>query len=490
MRDSSKLVPGRKYRIIDYVTTVGEVIGEYEVAGESHEYVKYASANHPFDIIVTALDIDKLDEVASCLLHEGDTYFSHVNISAWEIKYCLDNDTNRFEWADPDGKGVIYHMKDDRNNECDYDFKNILFWRCYVKDNDGGVHYIGLADYVGGRADEELPGINRNDYTYIYTFSIRGNLDPVNNDFYNDASVIDLDIHYDSTCNNNIIKNNTATVSIDEIDYKCSNLPNITIFNIADTYNVHSNIIQNSSDLVFTAFLINSSITGSVDKCYFLKYFKNLNISGRVYNTYFGYSDEFDDFISVDYINNVNIKGAIDSCNIFDCYGNVVKGIDSVELNGYITFSNIQCIKNVIINIVGSCVINTAENTQFYGEYIEAIFNYIKNSYINATLFQVRFNDNCINSNIQGELKRIIFTNSIPLQATINLYAPNNSNNSNISFKRIPSDQKIIIIEFVGISTGDLPSGDIGVSVDEEVLVPKLSVLINDNQWNVTRYQV
>lgn len=55
-------------------------------------------------------------------------YFASSNLSAWKLKYCLDNDTDRFVWADVEnGKGVIYYMKDEWNNECPYDFKNIQY---------------------------------------------------------------------------------------------------------------------------------------------------------------------------------------------------------------------------------------------------------------------------------------------------------------------------------------------------------------------------
>lgn len=48
------------------------------------------------------------------------------NLSAWELKYCLDNDNSRFAWADnTNGKGVIYYMKDEHGNEAWYDFKSI-----------------------------------------------------------------------------------------------------------------------------------------------------------------------------------------------------------------------------------------------------------------------------------------------------------------------------------------------------------------------------
>ena len=46
------------------------------------------------------------------------------------MKYCLDNDTTRFAWADTaGGKGVIYRMTDEHGNECPYDFKNVQFKR-------------------------------------------------------------------------------------------------------------------------------------------------------------------------------------------------------------------------------------------------------------------------------------------------------------------------------------------------------------------------
>lgn len=88
LRDAGKLVPGRKYRITDYVTTVGE--GEPEAR----------SAGHPFDLIVTASSESSLSELARATLHEGDTYFSpYTDCEGWQIWYSLDNDTTRFSWA-------------------------------------------------------------------------------------------------------------------------------------------------------------------------------------------------------------------------------------------------------------------------------------------------------------------------------------------------------------------------------------------------------
>lgn len=116
LRDSSSLVAGMQYRITDYACTTTQ---------ENTQ-----SAGHPFDIIVTADSENTLNEEARAIQHEGDTYFADCDLSAWKIWYCLDNDATRFAWADSaNGKGVIYRMIDEFNNDVSYDFKNIQFAR-------------------------------------------------------------------------------------------------------------------------------------------------------------------------------------------------------------------------------------------------------------------------------------------------------------------------------------------------------------------------
>ena len=85
LRDSSQLVAGMQYRITDYQCTTTQ---------ENTQ-----SAGHQFDIIVTADSTNTLNENARACLHEGDTYFAECDLNAWELKYCLDNDTARFFWA-------------------------------------------------------------------------------------------------------------------------------------------------------------------------------------------------------------------------------------------------------------------------------------------------------------------------------------------------------------------------------------------------------
>lgn len=116
LRDSSSLVAGMQYRITDYACTTTQASTQ--------------SAGHPFDIIVTADSENTLNEEARAIQHEGDTYFADCDLNAWKIWYCLDNDATRFAWADSaNGKGVIYRMIDEWNNDVPYDFKNIMFAR-------------------------------------------------------------------------------------------------------------------------------------------------------------------------------------------------------------------------------------------------------------------------------------------------------------------------------------------------------------------------
>ena len=196
-RDNSQLIPGMQYRITDYVTKSTQT--------------DTLSAEHQFDIIVTADSPNKLNEIARAIQHSGDTYFANNNLSGWQIWYCLDNDNVRFAWAsgkciytqegrtlnyfyrnprwdvssskpypfawghvqdglvwtiiytntenpttetkayssysggqyateytiidvpEESGKGVIYKMIDEFNNEAPYDFKNILYKISNVK---------------------------------------------------------------------------------------------------------------------------------------------------------------------------------------------------------------------------------------------------------------------------------------------------------------------------------------------------------------------
>ena len=136
LRDSSGLTPGMQYRITDYNTTTVQANTQ--------------AAGHQFDIIVVADDNHTLNENARAIRHSGDTYFSGATLEAWELKYDIDNDTTKYAWADSGatGHGVIYWMKDEWNNECPYDFKNIQFARWEQTNPVGYIFDEGEYAYV------------------------------------------------------------------------------------------------------------------------------------------------------------------------------------------------------------------------------------------------------------------------------------------------------------------------------------------------------
>ena len=113
LKESNQLVVGQKYRITDFVSVFDE-------AG-------ITSANHPFDLVIEAISENLFSETACAIIHSGDDYFSEQKLYAWEVRYCFDNDTERFPQASSSGKGFIYYLKDEYGNEACYDFKNALF---------------------------------------------------------------------------------------------------------------------------------------------------------------------------------------------------------------------------------------------------------------------------------------------------------------------------------------------------------------------------
>lgn len=100
-----------------------------------------------------------------------ETKIVPVNMNAWELKYCLDNDKELFNWAETDGKGVIYYLKDEFGNEAPYDFKNILFQRkniTSVSSNDLSIFTQGENSHLGLLSNYGIT-CGDNNY-YYYTF--------------------------------------------------------------------------------------------------------------------------------------------------------------------------------------------------------------------------------------------------------------------------------------------------------------------------------
>lgn len=280
MRDGGTLVPGQQYRITDYVATFA---------------LNYAtSANKPFDIIVTADSASTLNEVARAILHSGDTYFANCKLEAWKLWYCIDNDTQRFEWADStNGKGVIYRMIDEWDNDAPYDFKGIKpdgYWTFPYNTNDGslngGCHNNKLGEYRAEGSEyykRKFPRIRFGNISFnntlgenCHNITLTGD-DCQNNTFGNNCNVIQCT---KTGFQNNSFGNNCYAITINGTNFKSNSFGNscmnITFGNNNCTANHFGNSCQAITitgivmNLIFEAFVwaLNLSVTTTIGTFY------------------------------------------------------------------------------------------------------------------------------------------------------------------------------------------------------------------------------
>ena len=234
LRDEGKLTPGAFYRITDYVTTTTQI--------------ETQSAGHAFDIIVRADSENVLNENAFAVQHEGDTYFAQSKLAAWQLKYSLDNDTTKFLWADPEaGKGVVYYLKDEFNNECPFDFKNIRFkrYRCIdVKDNTA-LEPVYIDNYYCWQTDGDVLIEDDTDFVWYYTFAIKDNPDV---DFSLNKERLGVSFYNSDlcACSDNIMLKHIVTVSLDDETFLAQqSLNNIVLLSFNPQENGYINIIHN-----------------------------------------------------------------------------------------------------------------------------------------------------------------------------------------------------------------------------------------------------
>lgn len=227
LKESGYLIEGVKYRITDYETTSST--SNTECAG------------HAFDLIVEALSASELSEEAKVCRSKRDTegYFANCKLSAWDVKYCLDNDASRFGWADEEnGKGVIYYMKDERGNECPYDFKNI---KVFV---EGAYHYTFALQTADGYVDFSVEAMNKKMPS--------------------------------SPCSNNVIKPFVDKAVAQAINFICIITPRDADTNVC----CQGNRFDNSCIYI-------TAKDGLLANCYFGNYCKYININGSASNVTF-----------------------------------------------------------------------------------------------------------------------------------------------------------------------------------------------------------
>ena len=172
LRDSNSLTPGQKYRLTDYQATVGRDPITIKLCD-----AQPAPKQLEFDLILTALSNKSFSENVS--VDAKSNYRGKTNFNAWTVKYNFDNNKDIYTWADEEnGKGVIYYMKDEFNNECPYDFKNIQLLAGEV--------------FKGETYDDWFP-----DDIYRYTFSSQSG---------NQEDEYDLSIDPENNVHDNVIK--------------------------------------------------------------------------------------------------------------------------------------------------------------------------------------------------------------------------------------------------------------------------------------------
>ena len=341
LRDNGKLIEGTQYRITDYQCTTTQTDTQ--------------SAGHQFDIIVTADSNNKLNEVARAIQHDGDTYFSRSKLEAWKIWYRLDNDITHFAWADAtNGKGVIYRMIDEWNNDCPYDFKNIQFKRYKItKANQSDLvgKYLGL-DYSRNPGSIE---VDNNDSKMFYTFSYLGafqELTEYEGTVLEDASIIGNTLASDVNSPYGVLNN-----SIKSVINATSDGSDIINIESTETIQILNNIVfltNIGDDNIYYGCYSNSFGSGCHYNSFENDCYSNSFGSGCHYN-YFGSDCSFNSFGSDCYYNSFGSDCYYNSFGN-SCYGNKL-GVNSSnnKLDAYYennTFEN--GVQNVKFSGVGT----------------------------------------------------------------------------------------------------------------------------------------
>ncbi len=251
--DTNSLIPGQQYRITDYITTVREDL-DWAI-----------SAQHQFDIIVIADSVNTLNAKARAVRTEEDSYFpEYTRFEVWELMYSIDNNVNLYDWADPEnGKGVIYYMKDEFNNELSYDFKSIKFKRCQITGVSSALSDVLINTYRGIppsiRGENYGIDVANDIYLFFYTF----------HNIESDTEVsVSLMNSYQRNFYGNIIKPNIYHTEADNLVYNTYVLNN-NVF-VGTSNRISNNIFgQDVQHNTFGHFFLDNHVQGNMCFCIF-----------------------------------------------------------------------------------------------------------------------------------------------------------------------------------------------------------------------------
>jgi len=410
-RNGNKLIPGMQYRINDYECTVNSNI---------KNAIAYTDA--AFDVIVVADDMGSINENARCCKRatKASDYYEKNKLEAWEIKYCLDNDTNRFEWADTKfGKGVIYWMKDEFGNEAPYDFKGIKFVRYELKGsivitqfNETTITSSSLTNSFFGDNTFEATSYNEMNYPFItgfstpeyatginyatfllndkhieyFTFSAVSRKNP--NGYYNNTDILDASLYGSNLSGDYLVSGGSVGESIGcfgnkiEPCYDYSDKPKQILNNI-----VFLGVVSPNWDgQTYSGLLPSCNTIGSQSKdCTFGFECHNNKIGSGFVNNYFA-GHAYDNVIGNDCIDNIFGDWFSNSFIGNQCGGNIIDGCSYINFSGtvnYIILYNVS-----YIEMGAGCSDNIIQtgtsNIRFKnGCYCNIISGHMSNGYIN-----------------------------------------------------------------------------------------------------------
>lgn len=204
-----------------------------------------------------------------------------VNMNAWELKYCLDNDKELFDWATTEGKGVIYYMKDEFGNEAPYDFKNALLKRYRITSaNNYAPISSAFVGYNEGMQNNYYTTIDSSQYKLYYTFEMPGNTgSPQDGSLFGDCSYNTIEPYISE--GKRVVNDIVFSGSNNKADFGCTSLTLIDSHNNRfDTgctllllkysrYNTFGSLARRITALQFGNSLVGSNaqniVSGSID---------------------------------------------------------------------------------------------------------------------------------------------------------------------------------------------------------------------------------
>lgn len=293
-------------------------------------------------------------------------YLAGVDVSKWQAKYSLDNDITKYGWADTtNGKGVIYYLKDEWDNECYYDFKNIKFKRT--------KEWVNLRSAL--TTNNEVNFSTEETERFLYTFDYNGTDDSLNTGRYKcehnsigkcmSGKVIILNdtIFLGNGNSNNKLgennKNNTFGFdtynNIIGVNFQGNVLP------CKFTYNIIGNGFQDNyySGAYFRYnnighFFSNNLFNGYVSRCNILNEVKGNKFNGLLYNTCIGNTVQ----------NNI-FTDKVGCCNLGDYIMNVINfpSLFKVTIDTYILYDSGALIDLNYVTEINGISLYTGLNT-------------------------------------------------------------------------------------------------------------------------------